>query len=120
MAYSLECQFLLVWILADVDGVSLVECATQYQLADAILYVGLDSSLQWTGTKLNVVTLGCHQLLCLVGDLNLVTHLVHTLEETTKLNVDDLLDGIEIQLVECDEFIETVQELTRELLAQVL
>ena len=44
----------------------------------------------------------------------------YSLDQSFQVKVDDALDGIEIQLVEGDDVIETVQELWSKLLAQTL
>ena len=50
----------------------------------------------------------------------MIAHLFNALIETLQLYVDDLLDGLQIELVEGDDLIETVQELRRELLRECL
>ena len=90
--YSLlKGQLILVRILANVDGISLLESAAQEKLADTILDIGLDGTLQWTGTKLHIVALGGNKLLRLVSNLDVVAHLVDTVEESLQFDVDNLL-----------------------------
>ena len=52
--------------------------------------------------------------------MDLIADLFNTLIETLQFDIDDLLDGIEVELVEGDDLIQTVQELRRELLRQRL
>ena len=44
----------------------------------------------------------------------------YSLDQSFQVEVDDALDGIEIQLVEGDDVVETVQELWSKLLAEAL
>ena len=115
-----EGQLILVGVLANDDSFTRSQRIAQQQFTNAIFDVGLDGTLQRTGTKLHVVTLDGHKLLRFVSDADVVPHVLHTLEERLQFNIDDLLDGIEAQLVEGDDLVETIQELRRELLAQAL
>ena len=86
------------------------------QFRYAVLDVGLDSSLQRTCTKLHIVALLSHKLLGLVAQLYLISQVADALEHTLQLYVDNLLDSLQIQLVEGDNLVQTVQEFRRELL----
>jgi len=80
----------------------------------------LDGALERAGTKLHVIALGGHKLFGLVGELNVVAQVLDALVESAQLDVDDLLDGLQVELVEGDDFVETVEELGRELFAQTI
>ena len=51
----------------------------------------LDSTLQWTRTKLYIISLRCHILLGFICYLHLVAQFMHTLEQTFEFNVDIFL-----------------------------
>ena len=73
-----------------------------------------------SGTKLHIVSLLGYHLLCLFGNLEMESQVFYSLDQSFQVEVDDALDGIEIQLVEGDDVIETVQKLWSKLLAQTL
>ena len=50
----------------------------------------------------------------------MVAYLLDALIESLQFDVDDLLDGVEVELIEGDDLVKTVQELWRELLRQRL
>ena len=110
-----EDEFLFIGSLCYADNSSLCYFAVDYTLADAILNIGLDGTLQRTGTKLHVIALGGHEFLGLVAQLDGVAEVADALEESLQLNVDDALDGAQVELVEGDDLVETVEELGREL-----
>ena len=77
-------------------------------LADAILNIGLDGTFQRTGTKLYVVALGGHKFLGFVAEFNGIAHIADTFEESFQFDVDDEFDGLEVELVESDDFVQSV------------
>ena len=85
-------------------------------VAYSVFQIVLYGSLQRTGAKLHIITLGGHKLLGLVAQVDVITYLFYALVQSLQLYVDDTLDGIQIQLVECDYLVKTIQELGRELL----
>ena len=104
----------------DQDGVALLHFATQDALAESVLDIVLDGTLQRTRTKLDVVALLGHKLLGSVRELERVAQLADPLVQALEFDIDNLLDGVEVQLVEGDDLVQTVEELRRELLAQTL
>ena len=102
------------------DGGAGFKVAIHYQVADAIFQIVLYGALQWTCTKLHIVALGGHKLLGLVAQVDVITYLLDALVESLQLYIDNALDGIQIQLVEGDNLVQSVQELRRELLRECL
>ena len=77
----------------------------------------LYGTFQWSSTELNVVTLRCNKLFGSVGDGYFVAKFLDSLEQTAQFDIYNLLDCSEIELVEGDNFVQTVQEFRRKLLA---
>ena len=84
-------------------------------IAYAVFQIVLYGSLKWAGTKLHIVTLGGHKLFGLVAQGDVITYLFYALVQAFQLYIDDAFDGVQIQLVECDYLVQTIQELRREL-----
>ena len=80
----------------------------------------MDGTLQWTSTKLHVISLLGNQLLCLFCYLEAITHIVDALDERTEFQVNDSLDGIDVELVEGDNLVKAIQKFRCKLLAQTL
>ena len=93
------------------DGGVLGDVVAKQQLAEAVLNVVLDGSLQRAGTELHIVALGGNKLLGTVGELEVVAQQACALVESLQLDIYNLLDCIEVELIEGDNFIETVEEL---------
>ena len=102
-------------MLVDSDGVALGNGVGKDQFADTVLDIVLDGTLQGTCTKLHVIALGGHKFLSSIAELNVVAHVADALKDTFQFDVDDTLDGVEVELVEGDDLVETVEELGREL-----
>jgi len=102
-------------MLVDSDGGTLSEGVGEDQFADTVLDIVLNGSLQGACTKLHVIALCGHKFLGGIAELYLVAHVADALEDAFQLDVDDALDGVEVELVEGDYLVETVEELGREL-----
>ena len=90
--------------------------AVHEYVAYAVFQIVLYGSLQWAGAKLHIVTLSGHKLLGLVAQVYVITYLFYAVIKSLKLYLDYALDGIQIQLIECDYLVQTIQKLGRELL----
>ena len=117
---SFECQFVFLRTLPDADGVAWLQAFFHQQFAESVFHVVLDSSLQWASAELNIIALGCHEFLGLVGHLEAVTLFFHTFYQLLQLQVHYALDGIDVELVEGDNLVETVQKLWGKLLGKAL
>ena len=100
------------------DGGSWFQVAIHDHVADTVLDIVLDSSFQRTSAKLHIVALRRHKLLRLVTQVYVIANLFDAIVESLQFHVDDPLDSLQIELVEGDDFVETVQELRRELLRE--
>ena len=103
---------------SDMERGSWLQVAIHYKVTDTILDIILYGTLQRTGTKLNVVALRGNKLLCLLREVDAIAYLPDALIEASELDVDNLFDGLKVELVEGDDLIETVKELWRELFRQ--
>lgn len=119
---SLDGESELVGIGAFVhhDGVAGGKVAVEQQFAHTVLDVVLNGALQWAGAKLHIVAFGGDKLLGLVAYFHAVAHGFEAVEEAAQFDVDDLLDGRQVELVEGDYFVESVEKLGRELAAEAL
>ena len=77
----------------------------------------LQGTFQRSGTKLYVVSFSCHEILCFGGYLDVVSEFFYSVQQRLYLYVDNASDGIDVKLVEGDDFIESVEEFRRELFA---
>ncbi len=116
----LECKGRLVGIRRNRDVAARLELSAQYQLAYTVLYIVLNRSFQRSRAKLDVIAFGCHKLLGVIRDTDGVAHVADALEKAPQFQVYNPLDGRNVQLVECDDFIQPVDELGRKLLTQAL
>ena len=114
----LERKFVCVRVLADSDGVALVDFSCKYSFANAVFNIVLYGTFQWACAELDVVSLRSNKFFCLVGDGDVVPEFLYTLEQTAQFDVDNQLDGSEVELVEGDDFVQTVQKFGCKLLAQ--
>ena len=105
----LDAELILVGALVDGEQAALSDIAIKDMFADDVFNVVLDGTLQRAGTELHVVALRGDKLLGGIGELQLVAHAGDALVEAVELDVDDALDGIEVELVEGDDFVETVE-----------
>ena len=96
------------------------QVAIHYYVAYSVFQIVLYSALKRTGTKLHIVTLGSHKFLSLVAQVYVITYLLYTVVQTLQLYVDNALNSVEIQLVEGNNLVQTIQELRRELLRKCL
>ena len=98
-------------MLADMNGTAFLQFTAQQLLAHPVFDIVLDSPLQRTGTELHIIALGGHELLSFVGDVEVITEVIHALIQILQLNLNNLLDGWQVELVEGDDLVQTVQEL---------
>ena len=100
-----------------------VRCETELKEVDGrklVFDVCLYGSFQRACSKLYVIAFRSNELFCLVGERNVVAHVLYSLYESLQLYVDDLLDCFEVELVEGYYLVESVQELRTELFAEAL
>ena len=115
-----KCKGFGVGVLPNLDGIARFHLSAKDTLAKAVLDVVLDGAFQRAGAKLHVVAFRGDKLLRSIADLDVVTHVLHTAHQFAELDVDNLLDGLHVELVEGDDLVETVEELRGKLLAQAL
>ena len=84
--------------------------SVDYQFRQPVFYVRLDGAFQRACTKLYVVALLSHKLFRLVAQVYLIAQVADALIQGLQFDVYDLLDGVEVQLVEGDDFVQAVQE----------
>ena len=102
-------------MLVDSNGGALRNGIGEDQFADTVLDIVLDGTLQGTCAKLHVIALGGHKYLSGIAELYLIAHIADALEDAFQFDIDDTLDSVEVELVEGDNLVETVEELGREL-----
>ena len=115
-----EDEFFFFGMFVGVDGVAALQFTAQDALADTVFDVVLDGAFERAGSELYVVALRGYKLLGSVADGQVIAHVLYPLEEPFELDVDDALDGVEVELVEGDDFVEAVEELRGELSAKAL
>ena len=99
----------------DVYGGSRLDVTIDDKLGNTVLYVVLDGSLQGTGTKLYVVAFLGNKLAGFFTEVDRVAECFDTFVKSFQFDIYNLLDGFQIQLVEGDNLVQSVQELGREL-----
>ena len=57
LPFLFESQLILTRAFPDIDDASFFQFTLHQQLADSIFYIGLDGTLQWTSTKLYILSL---------------------------------------------------------------
>ena len=100
------------------DAVSRFHFFLDNHFADAVFEVLLDGSAEGSCAKLLVVALLGYELLCFLADGEVKSEFVDAPVESLELDADDLEDGVEFELVEGDDFVDSVEELGRELLVE--
>ena len=113
-----ERQLFLIFRFVDMDDTAWWQLSIDDEFGYTVFDIVLDGSLQRSSAKLYVVAFLCHKFLGILAEVDGVSHIADALIESFEFHVDNLLDGFEIQLVEGDNLVESVQEFWRELLRE--
>ena len=93
------------------DGLSFAEFAFEDVDTERIENFSLNGAPQRSRAVNGIVTFACEQCLCGVGQLDRDLLLFETFRQTTKRNLDDLLQLIFTEPVENDDLVDAVQKL---------
>src|SRR5437667_6733118 len=100
------------------NGVAFAEIAFEDTKRQRIQHTLLNRALEWARAVRGVVTLADEVFLRAVGQDNMDFALLEPLHESGQLDVDDSLHVLAAERMEEDDFVDAVQELRTEVLAQ--
>ena len=111
-------DFFLLGVIVETDGAAVFVFAAEYDFGDLVFEMVLYGSFQRSGTELYVISFLCDKVFGCIGELDVVSQGGDAVIEPFELDVDDAEYRLLVELVECNDVVDTVQEFGRECLVE--